>query len=278
MDLSIIIVNYRSRTKLANCFDSLAVADLTGIKYEIIIVDNNSGDDLRDFTARSQQPTLINSPKNLGMGGGNNLGIKKATGEFILILNPDTVIKNDAIKVLVDYLRVNPVAGMVGPKLLYPDGSLQSSCARFPNFFMPVLRRTFLGDYFKTIRDQSMMADFDHNSIKEVDWLMGSCLLFRRSLILSSGEIFNPLFDERYFMYFEDVDLCRQIRAKGFKVVYNPEAIVIHDHQRQSAAYPWYLAIFLSRLTWRHIGSWLKYFFKWGFKTRVKNTALNKYI
>ena len=155
---------------------------------------------------------------------------------------------------------------MVGPKLLYPDGLLQSSCSRFPVFFMPILRRTFLGNYFKKIRDSFTMDDFDHNSIKEVDWLMGSCLLFRKEIILDSGKVFKPYFDERYFMYFEDIDLCRQIWANGFKVVYNPEAIFVHDHMRQSAKHPWYLAIFLDRLTWDHIGSWLKYFLKWTIK------------
>jgi hypothetical protein len=270
MDLSIIIVNYRSRQKLVNCFDSLTLADFGDIKYEIIVVDNNSGDDLSDFPARCQQPLLIKSPKNLGMGGGNNLGIKNSTGEFILVLNPDTVIKDGAIITMFNYLKANPAVGLVGPKLLYPDGSLQSSCAHFPNFFTPILRRTFLGDYFREIRDRGMMNDFDHNSIKEVDWLMGSCLLFRRRLPLADGQIFTPLFDKLYFMYFEDIDLCRQIWTKNFKVVYNPAAIVVHDHQRQSAVYPWYLAIFLSRLTWHHISSWLKYFIKWGFRVKVK--------
>lgn len=269
MDLSIIIVNYRSRSKLINCLDSIKAANLTGIDYEIIIVDNDSGDDLNDLSALYPGTKLIKSQKNLGMGGGNNLGIKSSVSEFILILNPDTIIKDGAIITLVNYLKANPDVGLVGPKLLYPDGALQSSCARFPNFFTPILRRTFLGDYFKNSRDRSMMNDFDHTYIKEVDWLMGSCLLFRRQLTLDGGENFMPLFDERYFMYFEDIDLCRQIWVKKFKVVYHPAAIVIHDHQRQSAAYPWYLAIFLSRLTWHHIGSWLKYFAKWGLKPKV---------
>lgn len=268
MDLSIIIVNYKSRRKLINCLASIVQADLTGINYEIIIVDNNSGDYLGDLPARYSRLCLINSPKNLGMGGGNNLGIRNSSGEFILVLNPDTIIENRAIEVLIDYARRNPQVGVVGPKLLYPDGSLQPSCARFPVFFMPFLRRTFLGDYFKEIRDRFTMNDFDHNSIKEVDWLMGSCMLFRRRLTLPDGEIFEPLFDERYFMYFEDIDLCRQIWTKGAAVVYNPEAVVIHDHRRESAKHPWYFAIFLDRLTWSHIGSWLKYFIKW--RIRVK--------
>lgn len=266
MDLSIIIVNYKSQDKLKSCLDSIIASDLRALNYEIIIVDNNSGDDLGSLFESVETKAnfkLLRSPKNLGMGGGNNLGIRAASGEYILILNPDTIIKDNAINILFNYLRNNKGAALVGPKLLYPDGSLQYSCSRFPNFFIPILRRTFLGDYFKKIRDGFMMKDFDHNSIKPVDWLMGSCLMFRKKITLKDGRIFSPYFDERYFMYFEDIDLCRQIWAAGFSVVYNPEAVLIHDHNRQSAKHPWYLAIFLDKLTWYHIESWLKYFLKW---------------
>jgi hypothetical protein len=266
MDLSIIIVNYKSRDKLNNCLASLAVADFGDLKYEIIVVDNNSGDDLRDLAGRVPFFKLINSPKNLGMGAGNNLGLEQAVGEYVLILNPDTIIKDRSIPILLDYLRSHSDAGLIGPKLLYPDGSLQYSCARFPSFFIPILRRTFLGDYFKKIRDGFLMTDFDHNQIREVDWLMGSCLMLKKIIKLSDGAIFRPRFDERYFMYFEDTDLGRQIVSRGLKAIYNPQAVVIHDHQRESAKHPWYLAIFLDKLSWVHITSWLKYFGKWGFK------------
>jgi len=260
MDLSIIIVNYRNRPKLLSCLQSIRIS-VSQINYEIIVVDNNSGDDLGDLPVR-----LINSPKNLGMGGGNNLGIEQAGGEYILILNPDTVIQEQAINVLLGYLKNNPQVGIIGPKLIYPDGNLQYSCAHFPKIYMPILRRTFLGDYFALLRDHFQMADFNHNAIKEVDWLMGSCLMFKKEIKLADGTIFKPRFDQRYFMYFEDTDLCRQTWTKGLKVVYNPEAVVIHDHARESAKYPWYLAIFLDRLAWRHINSWLRYFLKWGIK------------
>lgn len=265
MELSIVIVNYRSQDKLINCLDSVA-RETAGQDREIIVVDNASGDDLSRLPAKYSGLTVVNSSRNLGMGGGNNLGIKQARGEFMLVLNPDTVVQTGAIRIMLSYLKDNPTAGLVGPKLIYPDGSLQSSCSRFPSFFMPVLRRTFLGDYFRKARNRFTMDDFDHDSIRPVDWLMGSCLMFRRQLALKDGRSFAPLFDERYFMYFEDTDLCRQIWENGFRVIYDPEAVVVHDHQRQSAEYPWYFAVFLSSLTRWHIVSWLKYFAKWGFK------------
>jgi len=268
MDLSIIIVNYNNREKLINCLNSLQL--IVSLNYEIIVVDNASGDDLKDLAGKFPKIKLIMSPRNLGMGGGNNLGIAAAQGEYILILNPDTIIKDQAINILWRYLSNNLSVGLVGPKLLYPDNSLQSSCARFPTFFMPILRRTFLGNYFAGLRDSFTMNDFDHNSIKSVDWLMGSCLMFKKQLTLPAGQIFKPQFDERYFMYFEDIDLCRQLWTKGFRVVYNPEAVVIHDHQRDSAKNPWYIALFRDKITWIHIGSWFKYFIKWGLASPKK--------
>jgi len=269
MELSIIIVNYKTKEKLENCLNSIVVSDFGNLNYEIILVDNNSGDDLNDLIrlfGNKAAIKLIISPKNLGMGGGNNLGIKAAGGEYILILNPDTVVKDKAILVLLDYIKKNKEVALVGPKLLYPSGKLQLSCSQFPKIYTPILRRTFIGRFFINSNDLFAMKSFDHNSIKEVDWLMGSCLMFKKEIILNNGQIFKPYFDERYFMYFEDIDLCRQIWTQGFKVVYNPEAVVIHDHNRQSAKHPWYLAIFLDKLTWRHIESWLKYFLKWTIK------------
>lgn len=264
MDLSIIIVNYKSKDKLTNCLNSIKQDNLDDISYEIIVVENNSGDDLSDLVGGFSDFKLILSDKNLGMGGGNNLGIKAAMGEYILVLNPDTIVKPGAIKTLLNYLKNNEEVGLVGPKLLYPDGTLQLSCLKFPNFFVPILRRTFFGDYFKKIRDEFTMSDFNHNEIRTVDWLMGSCLMFKRKINTEQGE-FTPMFDERYFMYFEDTDLARTFYRKGLKVVYNPEAVVIHNHSRQSAKNPWYIAIFKDKITWVHISSWIKYFIKWGF-------------
>lgn len=268
MDLSIIIVNYNSRNKLLNCLASLTGPFFVEHQTEIIVVDNHSHDDLSDLPDSFPGLTLITSHYNRGMGGGNNLGLEKATGKYVLVLNPDTIAKPGAISELFRYLEDNPAVGLVGPKLLYPDGSLQYSCARFPTFFMPVLRRTFLGDYFRERRDSFLMAEFNHQEIMDVDWLMGSCLMFRRQLRLADGSWFYPRFDERYFMYFEDIDLCRTILEKNYQVTYNPQAVFIHDHRRESAKHPWYIALFRDKITWVHIGSWFKYFKKWGFRPR----------
>ena len=265
MDLSIIIVNYKSKKKLENCLKSIYTSDLSFIKHEVIVVENNSGDDLSNLKNQYNFDLII-SEHNLGMGEGNNLGIKEARGEYILVLNPDTVINAEAIKILFSRLRVESKIGLIGPKLVYPDGSLQYSCSHFPSFFMPILRRTFLGDYFKKYRDHFMMYDFDHQQSIKVDWLMGSCLMFRKSWFKGDGCLYQPLIDKRYFMYFEDIDRCREIKRNGKQVVYEPKAVIVHNHARESAKHPWYIAIFKDKITWIHISSWFKYFLKWKLK------------
>lgn len=266
IDLSIIIVNYKSKEKLKTCLESISKADLSFLQHEVIVVENASGDDLLSLSSEHDFKLII-SNKNLGMGEGNNLGMQNSNSEYILVLNPDTVINAEAIKVLFEAIKNDESIGLIGPKLINPDGSLQYSCSKFPNFFMPILRRTFLGNFFKKTRDDFMMIDFDHNKSAEVDWLMGSCLFFRNSWKLSSGKIYHPRFDKRYFMYFEDIDLCREIKNHEKKVVYEPKAVIIHDHARESAKNPWYIAIFKDKITRIHIKSWIKYFSKWGFNS-----------
>jgi hypothetical protein len=258
MDLSIVIVNYKSKEKIKKCLKSILLADLSGLSWELIVVENDSGDNLSDLLTDFKSSKLIKSDKNLGMGGGNNLGIKIAQGEFILILNPDTELKPEAIKTLFSYIKENKDVYIIGPKLLNPDLSLQYSCSYFPRPWTPIFRRTFIGKFFQKHLDWFLMKDFDHKSTREVDWLMGSCLLIR-------GNDFDG-FDERFFMYFEDIDVCRRAWHYGKKVVYHPEAEVIHHHARESAKKPWYLGVIKSKLTREHIKSWFRYFLKWGFK------------
>jgi N-acetylglucosaminyl-diphospho-decaprenol L-rhamnosyltransferase len=258
MDISVIIVNYKSQDKVLKCLESLSKADWGGLAREIIVVDNDSGDDLSAVKVLYPEAKIIQSEKNLGMGGGNNLGAKNSTGEFILILNPDTVVQGDSIIKLHQYLKDNKQAGIVGPKLLNPDGTLQFSCLRFPKLHTPILRRTFWGRFFPGHVDNFLMKDFDHAAVKEVDWLMGSSLLIRRDILEKDGFIF----DETFFMYFEDTDLCRRTKKKhGYQVVYYPGAAVIHDHARESAEKPWFIAPFVDKLAREHIKSWMKYFF-----------------
>ncbi len=257
MDLSIIIVNYKTAEKVKICVDSIKNSDMDGLDWEIIVVDNKSDDDIEEILNQYYpEVKLLRSDRNLGMGAGNNLGVREAAGNFILILNPDTQIKGNAVKMLYQYVKKNDEVGIVGPKLLNPDNTLQESCLRFPNFFTPIFRRTFLGALARKHLNKFLMRDFGHEETTEVDWLLGSCLMIDRRAFPER----NKIFDEKFFMYFEDIDLCRRARNRNYKVVYHPRAVVIHDHVRQSAGAPWYLAPFTDRLAREHIKSWLKYF------------------
>ena len=260
MDVSIIIVNYRSREKTLACLRSLREENFEGISHETIVVDNGSEDESLESAVREVCPEaiVVASEKNLGMGAGNNLGFQRASGEFLLILNPDTLVRRGTVGVLFQFLRDREDVGIAGPKLLNPDGSLQYSCLRFPKFWTPILRRTFLGRFAAPHLARYLMADFDHENTRDVDWMIGSCLMIRADFFRKAGG-----FDERFFMYFEDTDLCRRAWRAGYRVVYFPEAVVTHDHARGSARERWYVAPFTSRLAREHIRSWMQYFLKW---------------
>lgn len=262
IDLSIIIVNYNSKEKTLACLISLNRADFAGLTNEVILVDNNSSESI-EFEARTIIDGLvfIKNPANIGMGAGNNVGIRRSTGEFVLVLNPDTEVKPDAIRTMVAYLRDNPGVGLVGPELIYPDGTPQDSCYRYPNLVLPLVRRTFLGGFAKDYLDYYLMKNLDLTKPQAVDWIMGSCLLMRRSVLDQVG-----LFDERFFMYLEDTDLCRRINNAGYKVVYLPSARVVHHHGRASAKKHWFVALFANKMSRVHLYSLIKYSIKWKFK------------
>ncbi len=257
MDLSVIIVNYKTPEKVTACIDSIKNSDTGDLDLEIIVVDNKSNDDSEEIILRKHPDIkFIKSERNLGMGGGNNLGARNSKGEFVLILNPDTLIKKDSICKLYKHIKENEEVGAVGPKLLNPDKTLQYSCRRFPKALTPVFRRTFLKKIARSDLDNFLMKDFDHSITREVDWMLGSCLM----VDLKAFESRDKIFDDKFFMYFEDTDLCRRVKKNNFKVVYLPEAVVIHDHTRESALKPWYISPFVDKLTREHIKSWIKYF------------------
>jgi N-acetylglucosaminyl-diphospho-decaprenol L-rhamnosyltransferase len=259
MDISVIIVNYQREDNVLKCLTSLAQADWGDLTHETIVVDNAAVGDLEQVAAAFPEVKIIRNEKNLGMGAGNNLGAKNSQGKYLLVLNHDTMVKADAIIKLYQHLQENNKAAIVGPKLLNPDGSLQYSCFRFPKIHTPILRRTFLGSLAPRALDNFLMKDYDHTMTKAVDWLMGSCFLIRREILEKDGHVF----DEKYFMYFEDTDLCRRVKEKhNQEVVYHPEAVVVHDHGRGSAEKPWYVAPFTDRLAREHLKSWFKYFFR----------------
>jgi len=262
MDISIVIVNYKSKELTLNCVKSIKAADWPGLDYEIIVVDNYS-DDLSssDFDPNGNIKFFMNG-QNRGLGAANNLGIKQAKGKYIIIMNPDTLATKDAFAKLYFYMESQVGVGVVGPRQLNPDGSLQESYYRWPRLLTPIFRRTPLGltAAGKKDLDRFLYKDYNKNEIKEVDWLLGSFLFCRAEALRQAGE-----FDEKFFLYFEDTDLCKRFWRRGWKVVYFPEAVITHNHKRQSARTPWY-KFYKNKAAWHHLVSWFKYLKKWGIK------------
>lgn len=199
---------------------------------------------------------VVANRENLGYSRAVNQAIRAATGRYVLILNPDIEVIPGAIDELARHLDAHPDTGIAGGKLLNPDGSLQYSCRTFYTLFTLLHRRTPIGRLFpnsSVVRDH-LMLDWDHESVREVDWMLGACLMVRNEAIRDVG-----LMDERFFMYFEDVDWCYRMKQHGWKVVYVPGARMKHVHRRDSARGG---GIFNRRIL-AHLNSMFRFFDKW---------------
>ncbi len=236
MDISIVIVSYNGREHLRRCFASL-LTHPPAAEREVIVVDNDSADGSADMVASDfPDVRLLRMRRNLGFAAGANRGIREATGEAIVLLNPDSEIETDPFAPMLAYLREHDDVGIVAPRLLNPDGSLQLSCRRFPTFSVALFNRySLLTRLFPRNRysRQYLLSDWQHDSVSEVDWVSGACLMVRRSLLERIG-----LLDEGYFMYIEDVDLCQRVHRAGAKVVYYPAVSVVHHIGKSSRTLP----------------------------------------
>ncbi len=255
MKLAVVIVHYNSSGDLRRCLESL-VAYASPAEHRVIIVDNASEDDgLAEVHRQYNQFQWIFSKENLGYSKGCNLGMAQVDAEYYLLLNPDIVVQPGALQLLLEFADRSPRAGMVGPQLLNEDLSVQDSCRRFYNLKTLLLRRTILGKIFPNSETVHLhlMGDFDHQSVRPVDWVLGGCILVRKSAMQRTGPM-----DERFFLYFEDVDWCYRMWQAGYEVVYTPDARFIHRHRRDSAQGKF------SRTFWLHLGSLISFYEKWG--------------
>ena len=199
----------------------------------------------------------------MGLASGVNTALAQARGQYFLVLNPDMIALPGSVSKIVSFMDSNPDVGIAGGKLISPNGKLHHSCYRFYTPLPILYRRTFLG---KTKRGKQtirhfLMKDFDHASEEDVDWLMGACLMVRKKAYREVGGM-----DERFFLYFEDVDWCRRFWEKGWRVSYVPQAVFSHYHQRTSERGA-LLGIFFNRSTREHIKSACKYFWKFSGKS-----------
>lgn len=225
MKLSIAIVNWNVSDLLEKCLSSIFKYP-PNADFETIVVDNASSDNSVEMVRnRFPKVRLLENKKNMGFSAGNNRAVQESSGEFILILNPDTEITKGSLDDLINFLETHPEAGIVAPKIINPDGSLQKSCMGFPTLGAMAMRQLFLellwpGNPFTRTY---LMSDFKYDRIREVDQPMGACLLVRRELFDEVG-----LFDEKSFMFFDEVDLCYRAKVHGWLIFFTPQPRIIH--------------------------------------------------
>ncbi|MEI7511847.1 MAG: glycosyltransferase family 2 protein [Candidatus Uhrbacteria bacterium] len=259
LKVSFVTVNYKMTHFVRHLLQGIQDARLP-FSFEYFLVDNASDDGVLEMAA-SRFPWVKTAlaKGNNGFGAGNNEVLPQAKGEYIVLMNPDTVVFPGEIDAWITWMDQHQDVGASGPRILNPDGTDQNTTCRFPSLLTPVYRRTILGNtpWGKKALKQYLMEDMDRNSDQDVDWVQGSALCIRRSVLDQIGH-----FDERFFMYFEDADLCRRVWKAGHRVAYVSGARIVHYHGRGSMIrYPWQLIT--NRLTRAHIWSSIQYFIKY---------------
>lgn len=230
MQLSIIIINYNTFNLTCRCIASIH-EKLMEVNYEIVLVDNASVEcDPNLFKKRFPGIKLIISPTNTGFAGGNNLGIMQATGDYILLLNSDTELLNNAPKICMDHLLANNDTGIVTCQLIYPDGTIQFNCRRFRTIKWELLEIFPLYRLIPKAKREALMLHryFDHQSFANCDWVWGTFMLFSKSIVQQLPDRKLP---EDFFMYCEDVLWCWHFKQLGYRVHFLPEAKVMHIHK-----------------------------------------------
>ncbi|MFN9176001.1 MAG: glycosyltransferase family 2 protein [Synechocystis sp.] len=247
--LSIITVTHNHRQYIERYMQAL-LPECQKLGAEVIMVDNRSDDDSAYLINQYPQVKLHINQKRRGFSANNNYGMAMATGQYLLLLNPDTEVKQDALKNLIDFMEKNPDVGLCGAQLLFPDGTIQPSPRRFPTFGSTIARRTPLRRFLKNsnLNKRHLMFDLNHHHPQAVDWLLGACLMIRREVLTTVG----PL-DEGFFLYVEDIDWAKRIHQAGWQVFYVPTAQIIHHHIAISDKH------FFSRYMWLHLQSMMRY-------------------
>jgi GT2 family glycosyltransferase len=259
--VSAIIVTFNSARSLADCLMALT-SEGEGIISEIIVVDNASNDDTCAIAAKFPAARLMRNHQNKGFAAGVNSGLLNASSEYNLVLNPDVTISRHAIVALRSALKDENRFAAVGCRMVYPDGNAQISCRRFPtvtSFLWRVVSTNSLTARFlsRKVAPFPRQDGEPSGSIVSVDWILGGCMMVRRDALADIG-----LLDERYFLYYEDIDWCYRAHLNGWDVGFTTAAVVVHQYQRSSSA-----LLFSNRLMWIHLRSAARFFGKFA-KTR----------
>lgn len=226
VDVSVIAVTYNSRADIASCIDAIH-QHTREVSYEIVVVDNASRDGSAQLVReRYADVQLIARTVNIGLSGAINEGVAAASGRYIMVLNPDARLRDDVLSALAASLRQDADIGVIAPKILNDDGSLQLSCRAFPSHATAIFSRYSLATRLFPGNRYSrgyLMSDFEHDATRDVDWVSGAAMMFPRVVFDQLGG-----WDAEFFMFNEDVDFCRRVHDAGLRVVYEPSVAVYH--------------------------------------------------
>jgi len=229
-DLSVSIVTFNNSKEIGAAIDSLVSSIGNDLSYKLFVIDNNSSDNTSEEVQKRRMDgriNLISLEKNVGFGSGHNVVLELLNSKYHLIMNPDILVKGNAISRIVDFLEKNDDVGLVSPNIVNPDGSIQYSCKRDPTI-LDLLIRLLLPNCCRKRQERYMMKDHDHSKVFDAPIVSG-CFMFLRTELLKRVNGF----DERFFLYFEDTDLCKRI-GQHSRIVYFPYATVSHEWKRES--------------------------------------------
>ena len=248
MKLSVVIICWNDSKVILNCLESI-YAETSAIEFEVIVSDNGSTDgSLALIRERHPKMRIVENGANLGFAAGNNVGIRVAQGEYVLILNPDTIIRDRALEKLVGYADCHPEAGAFGCRVLNPDGSFQNPARPSPTilgYFIAALNLRWLGYISKTFASD-IYPGWDGHTEREIGFQSGCCVMFRGDLLKRLGG-----FDERFFYHFEESDLCYRIWKSGFSILFCPDAEITHLGGQSVGRFPIRFALETYRSAYR---------------------------
>lgn len=258
--VSAIVLNYRTPQDAVRCVEALLNQTLQSL--EILMVDNHSEDDsiglLRNRFGKHPRVRIIEARVNLGYGQGNALGIRSARGRYLFITNPDNELEPGGLERMVAALEEDPTIGILAPTLMHEDGTIRDSCRTFPSVLDVLIKRTVLRWLCRKRLARYLAGDIrSTREPRDVDWVVGTCMLLRRELYEQLGG-----FDPRFFIFFDDIDLCRRVGQSGKRVVYFPFVRATDRKRRLSEG--GIASLLFHRAGRSHLMSAAKYFWKWG--------------
>ncbi len=259
-DISIVIISWKMKNLLKVCLNSI-FKYTENVTFEVLLIDNNSHDGTYEMVAKEfPKVKIIKNSENKGVAPARKQGMEIASGKYILILDADTELIENSLNCLFDYMEANKGCGLVGCKLVDSDLNLHYSCKRFPSLLALVFRRLekvkFIGK--SNILRKHIMMDWDHNEIREVDYLIGACQFIRREVIDKIG-----YYDTKIFYGPEDIDYCLRVWKAGWKVVYYPFTKIIHHEQRITKR------DFFSKISLQHLKGIFYLYRKYGYRIKL---------